>query len=487
MPVQRGPEFAGQVLDARTGAPLPGAIVVVRYDTRHDDLLPDRDLLGHVEVVSGVDGRFEAGPIWRPGLAVWPLVRVEARIESVLAEGHRCAGPLAVPLGGHLEVALEPTGDAEDRRLSCRPVTAEARTVPRYLAAWRALHPKRDLVAERKRARRLEEVLEARSALGHGANCEGPVQDLAVAPGGERIAFRVHDEQGDWVGVIRAADAAPLSRLRVEMPDSGRWQLGWTDPDELVLWEPSNDMDRTHSLALVTLAGGAPRVLWRAPAPPPAAPGYDLELSRSHDRARAQWLDRTFRMHRTVDPVTGLGREALRVEHDNGVTQDIGLPGEPCGLIARFGALDGRVADRGRTAFDLRFVEGACHAVAVDLWSGSWRVVDDAKGGAVCRDARSFPASQLQTALAGYMDEIHIALEQAGADPKASFSLRIGEAGATTVASRGFDGEIRVVEVAPFPLETPLQRIDVAVLGTVAPRAKAPAGGGTAQRDLAPL
>jgi hypothetical protein len=472
MPVQRGPEFSGQVLDAATGSPLAGAILVVRWDTRHDDLLPDRDLLGHVEVVSGQDGRFEAGPLWRPRLAVWPLFRVEARVVAVLADGYRCAGPIAVPKEGGVEIGLVPSSDLADRRLSCRPVAAEPKVVPRYVAAWRGLHPEADTLVEKLRGRRIQEVLEARSALGFGANCDGPVHDLAVSPDGERIAFRVNDGQGDWVGIVRAEGATPLERLLVDVPDTGRWQLGWTNADELVLWEPSNDMDRTHSLALVSLAGGAPRVLWRAPPPPPpAAPGYDLALSRSHDRARALWLGRSFRMLRTIDPITGLSREVLRVAHENGSMQDIGLPGEPCGQVARFGSLDDRVADRGRTAFDLRHVKGACRAVAVDLWSGSWRVIDDARGEGVCRESRSFPASQLQIALAGYMDEIQMALEREDADPRASFSIRIEDDGATSVASRGYDGEIRVLPIPSFPLATPLRRIDVAVLGsTGAPR-----------------
>ena len=440
--------------------------MVVRYDTRHDDLLPDRDLLGHLEVVSGQDGRFEAGPLWRLGLAFWPLVRVEARVVSVLADGYRCAGPIAVPWEAELEIELSPSDDPADRRLSCRPVAAEPVVVPRYVTAWRALHPEADTLAERQRGRRIQEVLEARSELGFGANCQGPVDDLAVSPDGERIAFRVHDGEGDWVGIVRAEGARPIERLSIEVPSAGRWRLGWTNADELVLWEPSNDMERTHSLALVTLAGGAPRVLWRAPVPPPAAPGYDLELSRSHDRARALWLGRTFRLRRTIDPITGLSREALRVTYENGSVQDIGLPGEPCGQVARFGSLDGRVADRGRSAFDLRHVRGACHAVAVDLWSGSWSVIDDARGAAVCRQSRSLPASQLQTALAGYMDEIQMVLEREDADPRASFSIRIEHDGATSVASRGYDGQIRVLPIPTFPLSTPLRRIDVAVLGS---------------------
>ena len=203
MPVQRGPEFSGRVVDAATRSPLAGAIVVVRYDTRHDDLLPDRDLLGHLEVVSGQDGRFEAGPLWRLGLAFWPLVRVEARVVSVLADGYRCAGPIAVPWEGELEIELSPSDDPADRRLSCRPVAAEPVVVPRYLTAWRALHPEADTLAERQRGRRIQEVLEARSELGFGANCQGPVDDLAVSPDGERIAFRVHDGEADWVGIVR--------------------------------------------------------------------------------------------------------------------------------------------------------------------------------------------------------------------------------------------------------------------------------------------
>ena len=52
MPVFPTPPVAGRVIDAKSGAPVAGAIVVVRYDARYDDLLPDRDVLGYRELRS---------------------------------------------------------------------------------------------------------------------------------------------------------------------------------------------------------------------------------------------------------------------------------------------------------------------------------------------------------------------------------------------------------------------------------------------------
>ena len=470
VPAHRGPLVSGVLVDASTGEPIPAAIVVVRYDARHDDLLPDRDLLAHVEVSSDAAGRFEVGPIWRPGLSLWPLARVEARVAAVIHEGYRCAGPVAVPSGSSLEIALDPSEDPSDRRISCRPVAAEPKVVPRYVAAWRALHPEAATHAERARGREIERVLDARTELGFGVNCEGPAHDLAVSPDGERVAFQIREMNrvgmGAWVGIVRAADSAPIERLPVEVPTRGRWQLGWTGPDELVLWEPTNDLAGAHSLALVSLAGGPPQVLWRADSPGPASPGYEPNASR-WARSGSLGMGRSFEIRRSVDPVTGLAREALRVSHADGRVQDVGLPGEPCGGRARARSAP-EVADRGRVAFDLRHVRGACRAVAVDLWSSAWRVlddVDDARSATTCREARSIPASQLSAALGGYMDDLRLALEAGGADPKASFSIRIAEDGATSAVSRGFDGETRALRIPDFPLSTPLRRIDVAVLG----------------------
>ena len=46
-----------------------------RFDSRHDALLPDRDLLGHREVVSDEDGRFHLSRAAMPGLSAWPMIR----------------------------------------------------------------------------------------------------------------------------------------------------------------------------------------------------------------------------------------------------------------------------------------------------------------------------------------------------------------------------------------------------------------------------
>jgi len=125
-----------------------------------------------------------------------------------------------------------------------------------------------------------------------------------------------------------------------------------------------------------------------------------------------------------------------------------------------------RIGDGGRTAFDLRHVQGGCHVVGIDLSTGAWRVVDAAAAPTACREVRSVPASQIDLALRGYALEIEEALEAAGADPAAAYSVRIEPGGDTRVVSRDFGGDIRVAPLPAFPIATPLLRIDVAVLGS---------------------
>jgi hypothetical protein len=486
-PVLHAPEVGGRVVDAETGEPLAGAIVVVRYDARYEDLLPDRDLVGHSEVETDAEGAFRAGPVWRFGLSVWPLVRTEARVTGVMRDGYRCPSPLAIPAAGQVQVPLEPAFDATDRQSSCRPLSASPSEAPRYLAAWRALHPGVLSEQDKERDRELSRVLAAREVFGFGENCEGPVADLALAPDGRRLAYLVHDAAESRVGVVGIeGKARPLASVPAGSASRGdassTRRLGWAGPDELVVWEPANRLDRAFSVSMVSMAGAPPEVIWRAEASegtPVAAtasgPSRRPQAVEDGDVAgEALWNGRSFALVRSLDPETGLAQDRMRVIGSDGTRREIPLPGETCGPRGQFGRPQHRIGDGGRTAFDLRHVEGGCHVVGIDLSTGGWHVVDAAEAPTACREVRSVPASQIDLALRGYALEIEEALEAAGADPAAAYSVRIEPGGDTRVVSRDFGGEIRVAPLPAFPIATPLLRIDVAVLGsarTTSPRA----------------
>ena len=193
LPVRIGPTVEGQVVDQATGKPIAGAIVVVRFDGRYDDALPDRDLIGHEEALTDASGRFQMGRIVRPGFSAWPLFKTEARVVGVMHEGYRCAAPRAAPESGLLRIALIPALDMLDRRDSCRPVSAERGEVTAYMDAWRTLFADDAARAPDESERQVERLLAARTVLGFGENCTGPVTDLAVAPDGARAA--IHDRR----------------------------------------------------------------------------------------------------------------------------------------------------------------------------------------------------------------------------------------------------------------------------------------------------
>jgi len=480
-PVLHAPEVGGRVVDAETGKPLAGALVVVRYDARYEDLLPDRDLVGHAEVASDADGTFRAGPVWRFGLSLWPMVRTEARVIGVMHDGYRCPTPVAIPRAGQVQVVLEPAFDATDRQTSCRPLSATPAEAPRYLAAWRALHPGVLSEQDRERDRELSRVLAAREVFGFGENCEGPIDDLALAPDGRRLAYLVRDAAESRVGIVEVeveGDARPLARVPAGSASRGdarsTRRLAWAGPDQLVLWEPANRLDRAFSVSMLSMAGAPAEVIWRAEAqegaPRPAIATAPSRLPQAvedgHVAGEALWKGRSFTLVRSLDPETGLALDRMRVMDPDGTRREIPLPGEACGPRGRFGRPQHRIGDAGRTAFDLRHVEGGCHVVGIDLSTGAWHVVDDSDAPTSCREVRSVPASQIDLALRGYALEIEEALEAAGADPAAAYSVRIEPGGDTSVVSRDFGGDIRVAPLPAFPISTPLMRIDVAVLGT---------------------
>ena len=77
LPVRIGPAVDGQVVDQASGKPVADALVVVRFDGRYDDVLPDRDLIGHQEARTDAqralpDGAPGAGRASRPGRSSRP-------------------------------------------------------------------------------------------------------------------------------------------------------------------------------------------------------------------------------------------------------------------------------------------------------------------------------------------------------------------------------------------------------------------------------
>jgi hypothetical protein len=380
-----------------------------------------------------------------------------------------------VPGSGAVEVALPPAQSPAERRDSCRPVSPRESDAPRYAAAWRGLYPPRQSAEQREAERELERVLEARALFGFGDNCEGPVQDLALAPGGKRVAYLARQGDASRVSVVElSSPARHVARLPVE--DVGFEQLAWSGPSELVLWSPATELDRAVSPSI--FAAAPPRVVWRAdavpaaplPSPDPgpvrdAAPRRPLDPANLHDEGDARWLGRSFALRRALDPATGLPRDLLRIDETDGGSREIALPGEACGPRGQFGRPHYRIAFDGRTALDLRHVRGGCHAVAIDLASGHWGVIDDARGRSACREARAVPAGELETALRAYVLDVQDALVAAGADRSATYSLRIGPHGATDAVSRDVEGRPVRASVPDFPLTTPLRRIDVSVVG----------------------
>jgi hypothetical protein len=158
LPVRSAPGLQGIVVDQTTGKPLAGAIVVVRFDGRYDDVLPDREQLGHRETATGPDGRFRVERYLRPGLTVWPHFHSEARVIGVIYEGYRCPPPSTVPASGRVRIALSAALDPADQRGSCRPVSARRGEAAAYMAAWRGLFPAQASAEERENSRQIERV-----------------------------------------------------------------------------------------------------------------------------------------------------------------------------------------------------------------------------------------------------------------------------------------------------------------------------------------
>lgn len=477
LPVRAAPGVVGTIVDRATGEPVEGAIVVVRFDGRYGDQLPDREHLGHVETRTGPDGGFRVERYVRGGLTVWPLFRTEVRVAAVLRSGYRCPVPVHVREDRAVRIALTRALDVADQRDSCRPVAARRGEAESYQAAWRELFPAPETPEDREQRRQLARLLEARAPLGFGENCEGPVTDLALAPGGGRVAFVATGPQGAEVQLVELDAGGPWTPKLVNRTEaSASRRLAWTGQGDLVLWQPASSADRAVSPSI--FARGEPLVLWTASRSLPARLDRDAPATSRHggsrplepedlsDEADTLWLGRTFSVERTLDAETGLSLDRLRVTHDDGSLHAIELPGEACGG-PRFGRPHYRIAAPGRVALDLRFVDGGCHAVAIDLENGAWQRLDRADLGASCRAQRNIPPAQLAVALRGWTRDLHAELEAAGADTGSAFSLDIGRDGATRVTARNHAGQPLTMKGPRFPITTPLRRIDVT---NVAPR-----------------
>jgi len=486
LPVRTAPGVEGRVIEAATRRPLADAIVVVRFDGRHGDLLPDREHLGHAEVRTDADGRFRIGRRFEPGVAFWPFFTGESRVISVLAEGYRCPRPRKVASGAPVEITLSAALDVADQRESCRPVAARPGEAAAYMAGWRSLFEDEAADREQEEQRRLEQILAARAALGFGENCEGPVLDLALSPDGALAAYAAREEQAMAIHVVELG--AKLGPTRVgAFPRTPPRRVAWTSPSQLVLWEPVAEPMRIAASA--PLGDGPVEVIWRAPrqparpkpkprlrtsTPPPAAPpGMPLEPEDIYDEGANRWDGRGFTLMRSLDPATGLARDQLRVVAGDGTRHEIDLPGEPCGPTGHFGRPQYRIAEDGRHGVDLRFVDGGCRALSIDLESGAWSALDPAGGErAVCRTERRIPPSHLGVALRGYLRQVEESLGGADLDASRAYVLRIDPSGRTYAETRDASGQQRLVLVAPFPVTTPLQIVhvsNVAPLHGVAP------------------
>jgi len=488
LPVQPTPPVAGRIVDAETGQPVPEAIVVVRFDVRRGELLPERDLIGHREALSDATGRFRLLRGAVPGLGSWPRYGLEARVVGVMTPKHRCTRPHRVPNNGTLTLRLEAATDADDRRASCRPVAARPDEAPRYLAAWRELYPRRPSANERASARQVDQLLLARAVFGPGENCSGPAVDLSLSPSGTHVAVAHEVAGGRSIEVIALApQPRRLARVRGEEPSpSSALQLAWSSDRDLVLWDPGrNASDATGP--------GVMRRLWRDPSAPASANGASDEkvrlrpvaLSDLNDEGDVRWQGRSFHVERKLQPASGLAAEALRVTHPDGRKQTLALPGEACGPRGQYGRPHFRISADGGRGLDLRWIEGGCRAVSIDLESGRWQALSSNRTAGSCRESRGVPLPHLRRAVRGYTGEIEDALIGAGAEPNEAYTLEVASDGATRVLSRDYAGKHIALPLPPFPIDTPLRRIRVT--GVTLGVGPAPAAAAEPLPELQPL
>ena len=478
LPVRIAPGVSGTIVDRESGKPVEGALVVVRFDGHYDDILPDREVLGHREAKTDARGHFSIGSLVQPGISAWPTFRTDARVIAVMSDGYRCPSPELISDSRQVRVGIRRALDENDRRDSCRPVPAEKGEAVAYMAAWRELYPDEPSGPDADEVHQLDRLLSARSAFGFGENCEGPALDLALAPDGRRAAFAITGDPRSEVHVVELrANRSELSQVIPRDDQSSPERLAWIKSGDLVLWEPSEDSYQAVSPSVFSAGKFEP--IWSATAPASHAASYGepSQLRRENlaapvlapedlnDEGDARWRGRSFVLQQRPNPATGLPQDDLRVYREDATSYTLSLPGEVCGPRGRFGRPQYRITADNRTSLDLRFVNGGCHVVRTDLENGEWSVLDVTDRAGVCRAARRVHPTEFKTALRGYTRELESAIFEAGADPAAAYALRIEPDGATQLDTRGFSGESMTIEVPRFPLDTPLQRIEITTLG----------------------
>lgn len=469
LPLKVAGSIEGRVVDAVSGQPVEGALVVIRFDGVYDEVLPESVPLGHREAISDSWGRFHAGPVIAPGFMAWPWLRTRAQVATVLREGYRCAAERLLPAQGEtLRIPLQRALDRNEQQESCRPVAAAASEIPQYTKAWKDLHPMvipdpGPTLAEKE----VDRALAARAALGFGPNCHGPVEDLALDPSGQWVAFSVRD--GKRVEIWVSGSALADAQLVALGSDSPPRTLTWTGAGELALRDRLERLERVWTPVAVSEAPPASQAPEDAGAPLP------FEPADHYDETATRWMGRAFVSLRELDPVTGLPRDLLRVTGPGDRSQTLALPGEACTQDGRFGRPHYRVSEDGRFGFDIRFVDGGCRAVAIELATGAWHRLDSTDVAASCERTRRIPASHLGTALRGYLQEIEASLTRAELDPASAFSLRIAASGDTRIETHDALGARRVLPAPRFPVTTPLRRIDVSVVGNPMQGTAAPA------------
>jgi hypothetical protein len=348
------------------------------------------------------------------------------------------------------------------------------------MAAWRGLFPARNLALDAEHQRQLTRILEARAVLGFGQNCAGPVTDLALSPDGRRAAYTTGAERSAVHLVELSEGRSIVPQLVVEDSRTPARRLAWTSAGDLALWEPIHESVKVSSTS--ALHQGSSDVVWKSGErrfAPPASPSFDsdvavpavlarnelLEPADLKDEGDSRWRGRTFLLKRALDPETGLGADSLIMVEDTGKREEFMLPGEACGPSGRFGRPHYRIIEDGETGIDLRFVDGGCHVVQINLTNGAWRKLDNSTEVAECNDVGNIPATHLNAALRGYSREVQVARVEAGGDGTAAYALIIAPDGSTQVETRNVEGEPLSANVPDFPLTTPLRRIQVSLVG----------------------
>jgi hypothetical protein len=466
---QRAPELAGVVVGAQSGRPLVGALVVLREPAKSG--IPPRASFRHHEERTGAGGRFTVAASvrwsWRSGSSAGE----RGEVFSVFAPGYRCSLPLPLSPDRVVRIELQAASDPSEQRDSCPPPPAPAAVLPRYAAAVALLERSATHTAELRRRQadgHPADPLAALLSLGYGANCPGPILDFALHPEGRRLAFQEHTSRGVAIRVAfldKATQAPMLIGYASEHPPR---RLQWSANGALTLFrEPG-------SLAWRISPRERAEKIWRpASGSKPSEPGpRDLPALASEENRTPSSQRRSLTVRRYLDPHTRLPTQWLTVTREDGGRVRLQLPGEPCARGGRSGSPTQGLAAHGNSAFDLRWVNGGCHLVRIDLGTGAWSPLDRAGSTGLCRESRRMASSELRRALPDYARRLEALLADPQIDPRAGYMLWIEPGRPGRVEAQDRLGGRRWLEAPRLPVRTPLRRIHLVPVAPL-PRADA--------------